>query len=63
MDPAVITRIAAEHQRHERDNSQELWTLLVFEAWHRVFVDAPAVAASEHPPALLHPGMISRLQT
>jgi len=62
MDPAVITRIAAEHQRHERDNSQELWTLLVFEAWHRVFVDAPSVTASEHAPIRVDPGMIPRLQ-
>lgn len=48
MDPAVIARLAIEHRRGDVDRSQELWALLVFEAWHRTFIDNDNVARSPH---------------
>ncbi|MBI2571202.1 MAG: asparagine synthase (glutamine-hydrolyzing) [Candidatus Schekmanbacteria bacterium] len=39
VDTGVVRQLVGEHQRGERDRSQELWTLLIFELWHRVFVD------------------------
>jgi asparagine synthase (glutamine-hydrolysing) len=38
MDRAAITKIVEEHGRGP-DRSQEMWTLLVFEFWHRHFVE------------------------
>lgn len=34
-------RLIVAHQRGQRDHSQELWALLMFELWLREFLDAP----------------------
>lgn len=39
MDPSTLSRMAHEHEQGSVDRNQELWTLLVFEFWHRVFMD------------------------
>ncbi|HWF08954.1 MAG TPA: asparagine synthase (glutamine-hydrolyzing) [Bryobacteraceae bacterium] len=38
MDRTAVTKIVEEHGRG-LDRSQEMWTLLVFEFWHRHFVE------------------------
>ena len=38
MNPDVVKRIVLEHQQGRMNREQELWTLLVFETWHRTFV-------------------------
>ncbi len=37
LNRAAVTRIVSEHERG-KDRSEELWTLLVFEDWHRQFI-------------------------
>jgi len=39
MDSGAITRIVHEHEKGSLDRSQEIWALLVFEFWHRHFID------------------------
>jgi len=39
MNIDVIEKIVGQHERGVADRSQEIWTLLVFEFWHRVFLD------------------------
>ncbi len=43
MDAGVIRRVVHEHERGEVDREKEIWTLLMFEYWHRVFLN-PASA-------------------
>jgi asparagine synthase (glutamine-hydrolysing) len=45
FDQAFVDRVLAEHLEGKRDHSWRLWQLLVFELWHRQYVDAHAVAA------------------
>jgi len=45
FDRAFVDRILADHLAGRRDYAWHLWILLVFELWHRQYVDAPAVAA------------------
>jgi asparagine synthase (glutamine-hydrolysing) len=45
FDAAFVDRVLTEHLAGTRDHSRRLWMLLVFELWHRQYVDAPAVAA------------------
>ena len=40
-----VDRVLQEHLAGRRDHSLRLWQLLVFELWHRQYVDATAVAA------------------
>ena len=44
--PAFIDRIIAEHLGGKRDHTLRLWQLLVFELWHRQYVDAAVPAAA-----------------
>ena len=39
MNFEVIQKIVQQHERGAADRSQEIWTLLVFEYWHRVFLN------------------------
>jgi asparagine synthase (glutamine-hydrolysing) len=51
LDPATIDRgmfhrayvetLIEDHANAVADNSQAIWTLLMFELWHRAIVDAP----------------------
>jgi asparagine synthase (glutamine-hydrolysing) len=45
FDATFIDRVLAEHLAGKRDHSRQLWMLLVFELWHRQYVDQAAVAA------------------
>jgi len=40
LRPEVVRRLAAEHISGERDHGHALWTLLMLEAWHQVFLDS-----------------------
>jgi asparagine synthase (glutamine-hydrolysing) len=44
FNPAFVDRVLAEHVSGRRDHSTKLWMLLVFELWHRQYIDH-AVAA------------------
>src|SRR4029077_14833427 len=39
MDSRVIEKIVSEHEQGTENRRQEIWTLLVFEIWHRLFID------------------------
>jgi len=39
FDPQGITRLLDEHFRGQRDQSDQIWRLLVFELWHRNFLE------------------------
>jgi asparagine synthase (glutamine-hydrolysing) len=47
FDPAAVRRLLEEHTSSQRDHSSRLWLLLVFELWHRRFVDGLAVVNDE----------------
>jgi asparagine synthase (glutamine-hydrolysing) len=48
FDPEVLREIVDRHEAGA-DRQQEIWTLLVFEQWHRAFVQArQAVSALPH---------------
>lgn len=46
FEPAFIARLIQEHLSGRRDHTLRLWQLLVFELWHRHYVDAPAVTSA-----------------
>ena len=41
FEPAFIDRLVQEHLSGKRDHNLRLWQLLVFELWHRQYLDAP----------------------
>ena len=47
FQPRFIDRIVHEHLSGRRDHTLRLWQLLVFELWHRHYVDSPAVPAAK----------------
>jgi asparagine synthase (glutamine-hydrolysing) len=40
VDRDETSRLVNEHERGRADRSQEIWTLLVFEFWHRHFIES-----------------------
>lgn len=48
FDPAVVRRLLREHLAGERDHTLRLWQLLVFELWHRQYLDSPVSASAAH---------------
>ena len=47
FQPAFVKRIVAEHLAGTRDHTLRLWQLLVFERWHREYVDRHSTAVPE----------------
>jgi asparagine synthase (glutamine-hydrolysing) len=39
LNPDETSRLVHEHEQGRADRSQEIWTLLVFEFWHRQFIE------------------------
>ena len=46
FEPAFIDRLVREHLAGKRDHTLRLWQLLVFELWHRQYLDAGTAMAS-----------------
>jgi asparagine synthase (glutamine-hydrolysing) len=46
FQPAFIDRLVQEHLSGRRDHTLQLWQLLVFELWHRRYVDAPGASTT-----------------
>jgi asparagine synthase (glutamine-hydrolysing) len=42
FQPAFVRRLVQEHVTGKRDHSFQLWQLVVFERWHRLYVDRDA---------------------
>jgi asparagine synthase (glutamine-hydrolysing) len=45
FEPAFVSRLLQEHLAGRRDHTLRLWQLLVFELWHRQYLDASTVAS------------------
>jgi asparagine synthase (glutamine-hydrolysing) len=50
FEPAFVDRLVDEHLAGRRDHTLRLWQLMVFELWHRQYLDAPAAvpATAQH---------------
>jgi asparagine synthase (glutamine-hydrolysing) len=46
FEPAVVSRLLREHLSGQRDHTPRLWQLLVFELWHRQYLDRAAVGSA-----------------
>jgi asparagine synthase (glutamine-hydrolysing) len=54
--PAGVKRILDEHFQGPRDHSEGIWRLLMFELWHRQFLDVHRPNQVEPIAAAVHPG-------
>jgi asparagine synthase (glutamine-hydrolysing) len=54
LDHRAVARIVEQQEHGRADRSQEIWTLLVFEFWHRQFIESirPAEARRSGPVAV-----------
>jgi asparagine synthase (glutamine-hydrolysing) len=46
FEPSFVDRILREHLSGQRDHTLRLWQLLVFELWHRQYLDSTTVASN-----------------
>jgi asparagine synthase (glutamine-hydrolysing) len=46
FEPAFVDRLLGEHLQGKRDHTLRLWQLLMFELWHRQYLDAPVSVAA-----------------
>jgi asparagine synthase (glutamine-hydrolysing) len=49
FEPAAIDRLLREHAQGSGNWEQEIWTLIVFEHWHRAFMGRPAAMHRPQP--------------
>ena len=42
LNPSAVRQLVDEHLSGRRDYGQELWLLLIFELWHRNFLETPS---------------------
>ncbi|MBI2822344.1 MAG: asparagine synthetase B, partial [Acidobacteria bacterium] len=64
FDCSVIDELLCAHEKGLADRQQEIWTLLVFELWHRLFLKPsgrPASTTGGRRPEAGHPREISRV--
>jgi asparagine synthase (glutamine-hydrolysing) len=47
FEPAAVQRLLTEHLTGRRDHRKPLWTLFVFQLWHRRWVEGARVTGSE----------------
>lgn len=47
FEPKVVAKLLAEHCAGQEDHAEDLWDLLVFEQWHRTFIDEGITELSE----------------
>ena len=59
FQPAFVRQLVDEHLAGKRDHTLRLWQLVIFERWHRQYLDAPAsstagqgIVVPESAPAL-----------
>jgi asparagine synthase (glutamine-hydrolysing) len=49
FERGYVERLLDEHQAGERDHAQGIWTLLMYELWHREIVEAAPASRSRDP--------------
>jgi asparagine synthase (glutamine-hydrolysing) len=52
FEPAEVNRLVSEHLSGRRDHRKSLWTLFVFQLWHRHWLEGRATAPARESPAL-----------
>jgi asparagine synthase (glutamine-hydrolysing) len=52
FDGRFVDRLVREHLDGRRDHTLRLWALVVFELWHRQYLDAPPAVHGEPPAAV-----------
>lgn len=52
LNPPVLERIVLEHERGLANRDQEIWTLMVFEFWHRLFLERRLQPSSKRDPMI-----------
>ena len=57
FNPSAIKELVNDHLRERRDNSGELWLLLIFELWHRNFLEASPRESAQTPYARPSPAL------
>jgi asparagine synthase (glutamine-hydrolysing) len=46
FEPAFVSRLLREHLAGQRDHTPRLWQLLIFELWHRQYLDKAIVGSA-----------------
>jgi hypothetical protein len=63
FNPQAMRRLIDEHSCGRRDHSSVLWLLLIFELWHRNFLEAQRKGEySSRPPRTLNVSCLSAAQ-
>ena len=47
FEPRFVDRMVQDHLAGTRDHTLRLWQLMVFELWHRRYLDVPASAPAD----------------
>jgi asparagine synthase (glutamine-hydrolysing) len=55
LDGRVLERVIGDHESGRVSRHQEIWTLLIFEYWHRVFIDRSASSPESSVSGALDP--------
>ena len=53
LSALAVRQLVDEHLSGRRDYGQELWLLLIFELWHRNYLESERVCDSQGPVASL----------
>jgi asparagine synthase (glutamine-hydrolysing) len=48
FDRRFVERLVSEHLSGRRDHTLRLWGLVVFELWHKLYLDTPRYGVSPH---------------
>jgi asparagine synthase (glutamine-hydrolysing) len=49
FEPVEVTRLVSEHLSGRRDHRKALWTLFVFQLWHRRWLESRPVSPASEP--------------
>jgi asparagine synthase (glutamine-hydrolysing) len=49
FDPAAIDRLISEHMTGRRDHRKQLWTLFMFQLWHRRWTEGRGIRSTPDP--------------
>jgi asparagine synthase (glutamine-hydrolysing) len=52
FEPAEVKRLVSEHLSGRRDHRKSLWTLFVFQLWHRRWLEGRAASPAGEPRVL-----------
>jgi asparagine synthetase B (glutamine-hydrolysing) len=63
FNPKAIRVLLEEHRRGRRDHSAQIWMLLMFELWHRNFLESRSFCASVEMPVVARTVGIESAQT